>query len=66
MQPLAKCAQFAYSFVHTGLIEGVVNGVPETIYTGTSVASDTQTGMARNYLKLFFIGLVVFGLILFF
>lgn len=66
VEPLAKLGRLSYSFIHNGFIEGAVNGVPETIYTGTSVASDAQSGMARNYLKLFFIGLVLFGLVLFY
>ncbi len=65
IRPLEKLGQFFYAFVHKGLIEGVINGVPETLYTGTSVASDAQSGMTRNYLKLFFIGLVLFAFILF-
>lgn len=65
IRPLAKLGNFLYSFIDKILIEGVVNGIPETLYTGTSVASDAQSGMARNYLKFIFIGVVIFGLILF-
>ncbi len=66
VKPMAKLGKFSYSFLHKELIEGVVNGVPETLYTGASVASDSHSGMTRNYLKLFFIGLILFGFILFY
>jgi NADH-quinone oxidoreductase subunit L len=66
VQPIAKLGRLFFSFVHNGIIENFVNGVPDTLYTGTSVASDAQTGMVRNYLKLFFIGLILFGLIFFY
>lgn len=65
IRPLAKLGKFLYSFIDKMIIEGVVNGIPETLYTGTSVASDAQTGMTRNYLKFIFISMFIFGLILF-
>jgi len=65
IRPLAKVGKFLYSFIDKIIIEGVVNGIPETLYTGTSVASDAQSGMARNYLKFIFISVFIFGLILF-
>lgn len=65
IRPLAKIGKVLYSFIDKILIEGVVNGIPETLYTGTSVASDAQSGMARNYLKFIFISVFIFGLILF-
>ena len=65
IRPLAKLGKLLYSFVDKVIIESVVNGIPETLYTGTSVASDAQTGMTRNYLKFIFISVFIFGLILF-
>ena len=65
IKPLAKIGQILYSFFDKKVIENVVNGIPETLYTGTSVVSDTQTGLARNYLKSIFISIIIFGLILF-
>lgn len=65
IRPLAKIGKVLYSFVDKIVIEGIINGIPETIYTGTSVASDMQTGLARNYLKFIFISIFIFGLILF-
>ncbi|APJ04847.1 NADH-quinone oxidoreductase subunit L [Silvanigrella aquatica] len=65
IRPLAKFGRILHSFIDKTIIEGVVNGIPETLYTGTSVASDAQTGMARNYLKFIFISVFIFGLILF-
>lgn len=65
IRPLAKLGKVLYSFFDRIIIEGVVNGIPETLYTGTSVASDSQSGMARNYLKFIFISVFIFGLILF-
>ncbi len=64
-QPLAHFGSFLYRIIDRKVIDGVVNGIPETLYTGTSVASDAQSGMARNYLKFIYIGVFVFGLILF-
>jgi NADH-quinone oxidoreductase subunit L len=66
VRPLGKLGQLLYCFVHKEIIEGFVQGVPDVIYTGTSVTSDAQSGMPRNYLKLIFLGLVFFGFILFY
>lgn len=65
IRPLAKLGKVLYSFFDKVIVEGVVNGIPETLYTGTSVASDSQSGMTRNYLKFIFISVFIFGLILF-
>lgn len=65
IRPLALLGQALYKFIDRVIIEGVVNGIPETLYTGTSVASDAQSGMARNYLKFIFISVFIFALILF-
>ncbi|KAB8028446.1 NADH-quinone oxidoreductase subunit L [Fluviispira multicolorata] len=64
-QPLAHFGKFLFRIIDRKVIDGVVNGIPETLYTGTSVASDAQSGMARNYLKFIYVGVFVFGLILF-
>jgi NADH-quinone oxidoreductase subunit L len=65
VQPLAKVGQISFSIFHRYVIDGIVNGVPETMYAVTSVASDAQSGMTRNYLKLFFLGILLFAFILF-
>lgn len=65
VQPLSKLGSFLYSFVDRVLIEGAVNGTPEVVYVGTGVASDAQSGMTRTYLKFIFIGILLFGFVLF-
>jgi NADH-quinone oxidoreductase subunit L len=64
--PFAALGRALYRFVHQLFLEGVVNGVPEILYTTTSVVSDGQSGMARNYLKFIFFSLIFLGMILFF
>lgn len=65
INPLEKLSLFLYSFVDRTLIEGAINGTPEVLYLGTGIASDTQSGMARTYLKFIFIGILFLGFILF-
>jgi NADH-quinone oxidoreductase subunit L len=65
VRPLAACGRGLYRFCDRFLIEGVVQGAPETLYTATSMVSNHQSGMARNYIKLIFISVLFFGVILF-
>lgn len=63
--PLARLGEFFYSIIDRHVIEGAVNGFPEVLYAATSVSSDAQSGIVRSYLKLIFVGIVVFGVVLF-
>lgn len=65
VRPLARLGEIFYSVIDRRVIESAVNGFPEFLYAGTSVASDAQSGIVRSYLKLIFVGIVVFGVVLF-
>lgn len=64
IEPLKGLGDFFYKRGDRALIEGVVNDGPEGLYLVTSVVSDVQTGLVRNYLKLFFVGLLVISIVL--
>lgn len=66
IRPLSWFARVLYVAVHRHVIEDISNGVPAVLYAATTVASDAQMGLVRNYVKLFFIGFVLFGFLLFF
>jgi len=61
LDPLKKVGSFFYSFGDRTIIEGIVNEGPRGVYLLTTVVSDVQTGLLRNYLKVLFLGLVVLG-----
>lgn len=65
VRPLGRFAVFLYAFIDRILIEGAVNGTPEVLYLGTGLASDSQSGITRSYLKLMFLGILLFGTLLF-
>ena len=59
--PLKKLGDVFYSAGDTAVIEGIVNEGPRGVYLVTTVLSDIQTGLLRNYLKAIFLGLLVLG-----
>ena len=61
IEPLKKVGDFFFKAGDRALIEGVVNEGPRGVYLLTTVVSDIQTGLLRNYLKLMFVGLLVIG-----
>lgn len=66
IEPLKKLGDVCYSIGDRFVIEGLVNDVPRSIYVVTTVMSDSQTGLVRDYLKLMFIGIIlILGFLLF-
>lgn len=61
VSPLKKLGDVFFSAGDRAVVEGVVNEGPRGVYLVTTVLSDIQTGLLRNYLKLMFFGLLVLG-----
>jgi len=61
IEPLKRLGDVFFRVGDRAVIEGIVNEGPRGIYLVTSVLSDIQSGLVRNYLKLVFVGLVVLG-----
>jgi NADH-quinone oxidoreductase subunit L len=59
--PLKKLGDVFFGAGDRAVIEGVVNEGPRGVYLVTTVLSDIQTGLLRNYLKAIFLGLLVLG-----
>jgi NADH-quinone oxidoreductase subunit L len=59
--PLKKLGDIFYVTGDRTVIEGVVNEGPRGVYLVTTVLSDIQTGLLRNYIKALFVGLLVLG-----
>jgi NADH-quinone oxidoreductase subunit L len=62
-RPLAKLGDLCFSIGDRLLIEGFINEGPRGAYLVTSVISDIQAGLLRNYLKLIFLGVVVLAVL---
>ncbi|NBO37725.1 NADH-quinone oxidoreductase subunit L [bacterium] len=58
IEPLKKVGDAFFKFGDRALIEGIINEGPRGIYLVTSVLSDVQSGLVRNYLKVVFIAMV--------
>lgn len=65
IEPLKKLGDACFKFGDRALIEGIINEGPRGIYLVTSVLSDVQSGLVRNYLKIVFIGVVALSLWIF-
>jgi len=61
IEPLKKVGDGFFKFGDRAVIEGVINEGPRGIYLVTSVLSDIQSGLVRNYLKLVFVAVVALG-----
>jgi NADH-quinone oxidoreductase subunit L len=61
VEPLKKLGDVFFNAGDRAVIEGVVNEGPRGVYLVTTVMSDIQTGLLRNYLKVIFLGLLVLG-----
>ncbi len=61
--PLKSIADHCFRFGDRGLIEGFINDGPKGVYLVTSVISDVQSGLLRNYLKLVFVSVLVLVLV---
>ncbi|NBX17533.1 MAG: NADH-quinone oxidoreductase subunit L [Proteobacteria bacterium] len=58
IEPLKKVGDGFFKFGDRALIEGIINEGPRGIYLVTSVLSDIQSGLVRNYLKVVFVGIL--------
>ncbi|NBW82271.1 hypothetical protein EBR21_11010 [bacterium] len=58
IEPLKRLGDVFFKVGDRAVIEGIINEGPRGIYLVTSVLSDVQSGLVRNYLKLVFIGVV--------
>ncbi|MFZ9518894.1 MAG: NADH-quinone oxidoreductase subunit L [Silvanigrellaceae bacterium] len=58
VEPLKRVGDVFFKVGDRAVIEGIINEGPRGIYLVTSVLSDVQSGLVRNYLKLVFIGVV--------
>jgi NADH-quinone oxidoreductase subunit L len=58
IEPLKKVGDAFFKFGDRALIEGIINEGPRGIYLVTSVLSDVQSGLVRNYLKVVFVGIL--------
>lgn len=65
IEPLKKLGDACFKFGDRAVIEGIINEGPRGIYLVTSVLSDVQSGLVRNYLKIVFIGVVALSLWIF-
>ena len=61
IEPLKKLGDGFFKFGDRAVIEGIINEGPRGIYLVTSVLSDIQSGLVRNYLKVVFIAMVALG-----
>jgi NADH-quinone oxidoreductase subunit L len=61
IEPLKKLGDGFFKFGDRALIEGIINEGPRGIYLVTSVLSDIQSGLVRNYLKLVFVAMIALG-----
>jgi NADH-quinone oxidoreductase subunit L len=61
IEPLKKVGDGFFKFGDRAVIEGIINEGPRGIYLVTSVLSDIQTGLVRNYLKLVFVAVIALG-----
>lgn len=61
VNPLKKTGDFFFSIGDKFVIEGLVNDLPRSIYVVTTVFSDAQTGLVRDYLKVIFVGILIIG-----
>jgi NADH-quinone oxidoreductase subunit L len=61
IEPLKKMGDGFFKFGDRAVIEGIINEGPRGIYLVTSVLSDIQSGLVRNYLKVVFIAMVALG-----
>lgn len=57
-RPLARLGDFFFAFGDRAVIEGFINDGPRGLYLVTSVLSDVQAGLVRNYLKVIFVGVL--------
>ena len=62
VKPLEIFSRQLYFIFDRILIEGIINGASKTLYVSTALISDAQSGNLRNYLKLIFVTLLIFGL----
>jgi NADH-quinone oxidoreductase subunit L len=61
IEPLKKLGDAFFKFGDRAVIEGIINEGPRGIYLVTSVLSDIQSGLVRNYLKLVFVAVIALG-----
>lgn len=59
--PLKKLGDVFFKVGDRAIIEGIINEGPRGIYLVTSVLSDIQSGLVRNYLKLVFVAMIALG-----
>lgn len=62
-RPLRKVGDLCFSVGDRAVIEGFINDGPKGMYLVTSVISDVQSGLLRNYLKLIFVGVIALGVL---
>ena len=62
-RPLRKIGDLCFSIGDRAIIEGFINDGPKGMYLVTSVISDVQSGLLRNYLKLIFVGVVALAVL---
>ena len=60
-EPLKKVGDVFFKVGDRAIIEGIINEAPRGIYLVTSVLSDIQSGLVRNYLKLVFVAMIALG-----
>ena len=60
-EPLKKVGDVFFKVGDRAIIEGIINEGPRGIYLVTSVLSDIQSGLVRNYLKLVFVAMIALG-----
>lgn len=65
IEPLKKVGDAFFKVGDRALIEGIINEGPRGIYLVTSVLSDIQSGLVRNYLKVVFVATVALGVWIF-
>jgi len=61
IEPLKKLGDVFFKVGDRAIIEGIINEGPRGIYLVTSVLSDIQSGLVRNYLKLVFVAMIALG-----
>lgn len=61
IEPLKKLGDAFFKVGDRAIIEGIINEGPRGIYLVTSVLSDIQSGLVRNYLKLVFVAMIALG-----